>query len=46
MFAIKRGGLQQYVKKVNGTPRMVEQPGPGAVQKGKAIAEQRMPVAE
>ena len=24
MFTIKRGGLQQYVKKVNGTPRMVE----------------------
>ena len=25
MFTIRRGGLQQYVKKDNGTPRMVEQ---------------------
>ena len=46
MFTIKREGLQQYVKKVNGTPRMVEQPGPSAVQKGKAIADQRTLVAE
>ena len=46
MFTIKSGGLQQYVKKVNGTPRMVKQSGPSAVQKGKAIAKQRTPVAE
>ena len=39
MFTIKRGGLQQYVKKVNGTSRMTEQLGPNAVQKEKAIAE-------
>ena len=24
MFTIKRGGLQKYVKKDNGTPRMIE----------------------
>ena len=35
MHTIKRGGLQQYVKKINGTPRMAEQLGPSAVQKGK-----------
>ena len=46
MFTIKRGGLQQYVKKTNGTPRMVEQTGPSAMQKGKAIAEQRTPMAD
>ena len=39
MFTIKRGRLQQYVKKVNGAPRMAEHAGPSAVQKGKAIAE-------
>ena len=27
MFTIKRGGLQQYMKKDSGTPRMVKQPG-------------------
>ena len=31
MFTIKRGGLQQYVKKDSETPRMVEQPGPSTV---------------
>ena len=46
MFTQKRGGLQQYVKKVNGTWRMAEQAGPNAVQKRKAIAEQRTLVAE
>ena len=40
MFTIKRGGLQQYVKKVNGTPRMAEQSGPSAVQKGKIVTKQ------
>ena len=34
------------MKKDNGTPRMVEQTWPNAVQKGKAIAKQRMTVAE
>ena len=28
MFTIKRGGLQQYLKKDNRTPRMAKQPGP------------------
>ena len=35
MHTIRKGGLQQYVKKINGTPRMAEQPGPSVVQKGK-----------
>ena len=42
----KTWGLQQYLKRDNGTPRMAEQPGQSSIQKGKAIAEQRMPVAE
>ena len=46
MFTIKNGGLQQYVKKVNGTPRMAEQSGPSVMQKGKIVAEQITPVAE
>ena len=46
MFTIKREGLQQYMKKNNGNPRMVEQLGPSTVQKGKTIAEQRTHVAE
>ena len=46
MFTIKRGGLQQYVKKDSGTLRMVEQPGQSAIHKGKAVAEQRMLVAK
>ena len=39
MHIIKRGGLHQYVKKINGTPRMVEQSGLNAVQKEKSVAE-------
>ena len=35
MFTLKRRGLQQYVKKDNETPRMVEQLRQSAVQKGK-----------
>ena len=46
MFTIKRGGLQQYVKKVNGTPRMAEQPGSSAVQKRKIMTKQRTPMLE
>ena len=46
MYTIRKGGLQQYVKKVNDTPKMVEHPGPNIVQKGKGVAEQRTPVAE
>ena len=46
MYTIKKGGLQQYLKRDNGTPRMVKQPGQSNMQKGKAIAEQRIPIAE
>ena len=46
MHTIRKGGLQQYVKKVNGTPKMAEQLGPSIVQKGKGVVEQRTPVAE
>ena len=46
VFTIKRGGLQQYVKKVNGTPRMAEQSGPSTVHKEKTMAKQRTPVTE
>ena len=46
MHTIRKGGLQQYVKKINKTPRMVEQPGLSAVQKGKDVTEQRTPIAE
>ena len=42
MFTIKKGGLQQYVKKDGGTPRMAEQPGPNAMQKGKVVVEQQL----
>ena len=38
MFTIKRGGLQQYVKRENGTSRMVEQIGPSAVLKGESCS--------
>ena len=46
MHTIRKRGLQQYVKKVNRTPKMAEQPGPSTVQKGKGAAEQRAPIAE
>ena len=46
MHTIKKGRLQQYVKKINGTPKMTEQPGPSAVQKAKGVAEQRTSAAE
>ena len=46
MHIIRKGGLQQYVKKVNGTPKMVEQSGPSTVQKGNGATEQRTPVTE
>ena len=46
MFTIKRGGLQQYVKKDNRTPRIAEQPRPSTMQKGKAVVKQRTPMAE
>ena len=46
MHTIKRGGLEQYIKKINRTPRMAEQPGPSAVQKRKNVAEQRTPIVE
>ena len=46
MDNIRKEGLQQYVKKVNGTPKMAEHPGPSTVQKGKSVAEQRKLVAE
>ena len=46
MYTIKKEGLQQYLKRDNGTPRMIEQPGHSNMQKGKAIAEQCTPVAE
>ena len=34
------------MKKVNGIPKMAEQPGPSTVQKMKGAAEQRTPAAE
>ena len=46
MHTIRKGGLQQYVKKINGTPRMAEQLGPSAVQKGKGVAEQKSPATK
>ena len=46
MHIIKKGELQQYLKRDNKTPRMTEQPGQSCKQKRKAIAEQRMPVVE
>ena len=46
MYTIKKGGLQHYLKRDNGTPRMVEQPGQSSMQKGKVIVEQHSPIAE
>ena len=46
MFTIKRRGLQQYLKKDSGIPRLAEQPGLSTMQKRKAIVEQRTPVTE
>ena len=43
---IRKRGLQQYVKKVNETPKMAEQPGPSAVQKGKGATAQKTPATE
>ena len=41
MHTIRKGGLQQYMKRVNGAPKMAEQPGSSAGQKNKGVAEQR-----
>ena len=46
MHTIRKGGLLQYVKKVNGVPKMVDQPGPSAEHKNKGVTEQRAPSAE
>ena len=46
MYTIKKGVLQQYLKRDNGTPRMAEQPRQSSMQKGKAIVEQRTPITE
>ena len=34
------------MKKVNGTPKIAEQPGPSTVQKGNGATEYRTPVVE
>ena len=46
MHTIRKDGLLQYVKKVNGVPKMVEQPRPSAEHKSKRVVEQRTPSAE
>ena len=46
MHTIRRDGLLQYVRKVNGVPKMVEQPGSSAKQKNKGVAEQKTPSAK
>ena len=39
MYTIRKGGLQQYMKKINRTSKMAAQLGPSTGQKDKGVAE-------